>query len=172
MGLDDDCILGNGALHDRFRLATEILGALVSNAPRPLSMAQLEDHTGRPAKELVKLCGSLWGALLMRPDASIRDGWVLAGPPNAITLEDIFRCVLESQPGRSKVIAAKPDNPDRTHHDVDLLVMQATMAINQSVFQHLRQFSLDRLKASASSMSAFSRHVQRRSRYDAIPDFA
>jgi hypothetical protein len=33
-----------------------------------------------------------------------------------------------------------------------LLVMQATMSINQSVFQHLRQFSLDRLKMSAAGI--------------------
>lgn len=172
MDLDGDYILGNGALHDRFRLATAILGALVSNAPRPMSMSQLEDHTGRPAKELVKLCGNLWRALLMRPDASLHDGWVLAGPPNAVTLEDVFRCVLDTQPGHRKTTTAKADHPDRTHHDVDLLVMQATMAINQSVFQHLRRFSLDRLKASASGMSSFSQHARRRSRYGAMPDFA
>ena len=33
-----------------------------------------------------------------------------------------------------------------------MLVMQATMGINQSIFQHLRQFSLDRLKISAAGM--------------------
>jgi len=38
----DDYILGNGALHERFRLTTEILGALVSCAPRSLTIAQLQ----------------------------------------------------------------------------------------------------------------------------------
>jgi len=171
MNVVDNCILGNGALHDRFRLATEILGALVSHAPRPLSMAQLAEHTGRPAKELVKLCGSLWRALLMRPDSTVRDGWVLAGRPSAVTLEDVFRCVVDMPSGRAKV-APKASPADRTHHDVDLLVMQATMAINQSVFQHLRQFPLDRLRSSASSSSAYNQFARRRAQYDAMPDLA
>ena len=147
----DDYILGNGALHDRFRITTEILGALVSSAPRPVSIAQLESYTGRPAKELVKLCGALWRAMLMRPEAKSRNLWALNCEPSSVTLEDVFRCVIAAQPVPVKTTEARPQNLDRIHHDVDLLVMQATMAINQSVFQHLRQFSLDRLKISTAA---------------------
>jgi hypothetical protein len=56
--------------------------------------------------------------------------------------------------------------PQRFQHDADLLVMQAAMAINQSVFQHLRQFSLDRLKVSSAAaypIPSSSRHSSRRS---------
>lgn len=37
-------------------------------------------------------------------------------------------------------------------NEVDLVVMQAMIAINQNVFKHLRQFSLDRLKISSAGM--------------------
>jgi DNA-binding IscR family transcriptional regulator len=159
----DDYILGNGALHDRFRITTEILGALVSSAPRPVSIAQLESYTGRPAKELVKLCGALWRAMLMRPEAKSRKLWALNCEPSSVTLEDVFRCVIATQPSRAKTVEAPPPpvNTDRNHHDVDLLVMQATMAINQSVFMHLRQFSLDRLKISAAAKPPERKHYQR-----------
>ena len=33
-----------------------------------------------------------------------------------------------------------------------MLVMQATMGIHQSIFQHLRQFSLDRLQVAAAGV--------------------
>jgi hypothetical protein len=168
----DDYILGNGALHDRFRLTTEILGALVSSAPRPVSIAQLESYTGRPAKELIKLCGSLWQAMLMRPEAKSRHVWTLNCEPSSVTLEDVFRCVIASQPGRGKPAdASTPANTDRNHHDVDLLVMQATMAINQSVFKHLRQFSLDRLKISAAAKPPAAKQAMRTSSCDNVDNF-
>ncbi len=150
----DDYILGNGALHERFRLTTEILGALVSCAPRSLTMAQLQSYTGRPAKELAKLCSALWRAMLTKPDKDVQGSWTLACSPNAVTLEDVFRCVIATQPQPGKTTtmpAAKADEMDQRQHDIDLLVSQATMAINQSVFKHLRQFSLDRLKVSAAA---------------------
>lgn len=169
----DDYILGNGALHDRFRITTEILGALVSSAPRPVSIAQLESYTGRPAKELVKLCGSLWRAMLMRPEPKSRHLWTLSCEPSSVTLEDVFRCVIAPPPGRAKTVEAPPPvNADRNHHDVDLLVMQATMAINQSVFKHLRQFSLDRLKiSSAAKPPTRHQYTRRGSSHDNVHDF-
>lgn len=167
----DDYILGNGALHERFRVTTEILGALVSNAPRPVSIAQLESYTGRPAKELAKLCAGLWRAMLLRPAGKLRNVWTLSCEPSSVTLEDVFRCVVAAEPGRSKAAVERPVEPDRTRHDVDLLVMQATMAINQSVFQHLRRFSLDRLKISAAAKPPRSKHAQRSVRYDNVYDF-
>ena len=147
----EDCILGNSALHDRFFATTEILARLVSSAPRAVSLAQLEDLTGRSAKELTKLCTALSRAGLLRVDADAQDKWALTCDPSFVTLEDVFRCALAEQQGRSKT-AAKAGAQDRAPNDVDLLVMQAMIAINQSVFKHLRQFSLDRLKISAAGM--------------------
>ena len=146
----EDCILGNSALHDRFFATTEILARLVSSAPRAVSMAQLEDATGRPEKELAKLCTALSRAGLLRQDAQAPGKWTLTCDPSLVTLEDVFRCVMSEQQTRSR--SAKSAAADRTPNDVDLLVMQAMIAINQSVFKHLRQFSLDRLKISAAGM--------------------
>lgn len=146
----EDCILGNSALHDRFFATTEILARLVSSAPHAVSMAQLEDATGRPEKELAKLCAALFRAGLLRQDEQAPDKWTLTCDSSLVTLEDVFRCVMSEQQTRSR--SAKSAAADRVPNDVDLLVMQAMIAINQSVFKHLRQFSLDRLKISAAGM--------------------
>lgn len=151
----EDCILGNSALHDRFFATTEILAKLVSSAPRAVSITQLEDTTGRTAKELAKLCTALARAGLLRQDGQSVDQWTLTCDPSFVTLEDVFRCVLAEQQVRKS--GAKASAPERAPNDVDLLVMQAMIAINQSVFKHLRQFSLDRLKISAAGMFPTSR---------------
>lgn len=152
----EDCILGNSALHDRFFATTEILARLVSGAPRAVSMAQLEAATGRPEKELAKLCAALSRDGLLRQDAQMPDRWTLTCDPSLVTLEDVFRCVMSEQHARSRKAAA-----DRAPNDVDLLVMQAMIAINQSVFKQLRQFSLDRLKISAAGMFPSPRRALR-----------
>lgn len=144
----EDCILGNGALHERFLATTDILARLVSSAPRAVGIAQLEEETGRSAKDLAKLCAALARAGLLRQDPIEADKWALTCDPSLVTLEDVFRCALAGQHGRGK---ARNKN-GRATSDVDLLVMQAMIAINQSVFKHLRQFSLDRLKISAAGM--------------------
>jgi len=77
----DHYILCDGALHDRFLTATEILGCLVSRAPRPVSIAELEGDTGHPATELLKLCKGLQRAALLMPHESLRDAWMLACAP-------------------------------------------------------------------------------------------
>lgn len=167
----DNFILGNGILHDRFRLATEILAAAASHAPQPMTQADFEHHTGRDEKDVGKLCALLEraGLLAVQGDA----GWTLAYPPNTITLEDVFRCVVDGQSSRSK--AVRVGSAECKSHDVELLMMQATMEINQSVFKLLRRFSLDRLKprsASAASCTSFGSHVFSRSRYDDSLDLA
>ncbi|HYD81944.1 MAG TPA: Rrf2 family transcriptional regulator [Paucimonas sp.] len=164
----DNFILGNGALHDRFRLATEILAAAASAAPRALALADFERHTGRGEKDLAKLCTVLERAGLLRAEDGA--GWKLAYPASTITLEDVFRCVLDAQSCRGK--AARAGRAESKSHDVDLLMMQATMEINQSVFKLLRRFTLDRLNSRASSMASFGSHYFNRSRYDESPDFA
>ncbi len=148
MAIADDCILGNGALHDRFLLATEILTALVSSAPCPLSFAQLESDTGHPLTALEQSCAGLLGTQMIQEHADMPGHWVLACDPARVTLEDVFRCVLVQQASPRRLFAVRRRNPQRRYHDVDLLITQATIAINQSVFQHLRQFPLERLKIS------------------------
>jgi DNA-binding IscR family transcriptional regulator len=169
----DNFILGNGALHDRFRLATEILAAAASRAPNALTQAEFEQHTGRDEKEVSKVCGLLERAgLLCAEDKEHHSGWKLAYPPNTITLEDVFRCVLDGQSSRSK--AVRVGSAESKSHDVELLMMQATMEINQSVFKLLRRFSLDRLKprGASASLTSFGSHYFNRSRYDDSLDLA
>ncbi len=144
----EDYILGNGALHKRFFATTEILARLVSSAPRAVSITQLEADTGRSNKDLAKLCAALARAGLLRRDPIEPGKWALACDPSQVTLEDVFRCALAGQPARRAARRVQ----GRASSDVDLLVMQAVIAINQSVFKHLRQFSLDRLKVSAAGM--------------------
>lgn len=148
MVIADDCILGIGALHDQFLLATEILTALVSSAPDALSTVQLVNDTGRPLKALEKACDGLLRTQVIRRHESLSGHWVLACEPDGVTLEDVLRCVVVQQTSRRRLPPVRRRDPQRRYHDVDLLVTQATMAINQSVFQHLRQFSLHRLKIS------------------------
>lgn len=150
----DNYILGDSALYARLCMITSVLGKFVSSMPRAVSLQQLEEQTGRPARELVKLCNLLCRENLLLPHPDRPHSWMLACEASQVTLEDAFRCAVAEQasrarPGRQK---SAPENADGVQREVDLLVMQATMGINQSVFQHLRQFSLDRLKVSAAGM--------------------
>lgn len=144
-----DYLLGNASLHARFFATTEILAKLVSRAPRAVSIAQLASETGRPARELGKLCHALGRAGVLSQAAPGSDQWRLTGDPSQVTLEDVFRCIVEQQtPPRSGKAAAAAEETAPT--DVDLLLMQAMIAINQNVSTLLRRFSLDRVKASSS----------------------
>lgn len=166
----EDYILGNSALHDRFFATTEILARIVASAPRAVSLGQLEEASGRPAKQILKLCARLVRANLLCHDTNGAHKWMLTCNPSMVTLEDVFRCVMtENQGARSTSSASAPE---RVRSDVDLLVMQAMIAINQSVFKHLRQFSLDRLKISAAGMFPAPRRALRDPGLDEIVDFA
>jgi DNA-binding IscR family transcriptional regulator len=146
----DDCILGTGASYDRFVATTEILARLVSSAPRAVGMAQLEESTGRRSTELRRLCSGLERAGLLRADGQPAQKWTLGRDPSQVTLEDVYRCVVSEQAPKKKGI--RDASQERPSNDVNLFVMQAMIAVNQSVFKHLRQFSLDRLKISAAAM--------------------
>jgi len=154
-GADHD-ILGNSVLYARLCLMTEVLGKFVSSAPRAIDLARLEKETGRPAKELAKLCALLCRERLLRPHDDQPGSWMLACEPSAVTLEDAFRCALAVQVTRTARQKAKSGV---VRPEVSLLVMQAAMGLNQSVFQHLRQFSLDRLRVSASGMISSQRSM-------------
>lgn len=142
--MTNDYLLGNAALHARFIATTEILAKLVYRAPRAVSIAWLEAETGRSARELGKLCVALERAGVLCQDRQCGNQWRLAGEPSQVTLEDVFRAVAEqAAPARAgKTAAAVPS-------DVDLLLMQAMIAINQSVSTQLRRFTLDRVKISS-----------------------
>lgn len=147
----DHYLLGNAALHARLCLVTEVLGKFVSGAPRAVGIAQLEKQTGRPARELQKLCAMLCREGLLQPYPQQAQHWTLACEASQVTLEDVFRCVVAEKAARERPKPV-PEAADTPRREVDLLLMQATMGIQQSVFQHLRRFSLDRLKVGAVGM--------------------
>lgn len=169
--MTEDFILGDSALHQRLCAITEILGKFVACAPRQLSIWHLVESTGRSEFDLEKLCAGLARAALLQSNPQVAGSWSLACAPDQVTLEDVFRCAMAEQPAVGQQALPVPlplsgHRPQRQQHDADLLVTQAAMAINQSVFLHLRQFSLDRLKISSSASFAAprsSRHISRRS---------
>jgi hypothetical protein len=156
MNAIDGFLLGDSALHARLCVATEVLCHFVSCAPHSLTLDQLKRQTRMPARDLMKLCATLCREQVLRPDSEQPQCWVLACETSELTLEDAFRCVVSEQSGRARAAKrralAKQPQADTIHREVDMLLMQATMGINQRVFQHLRQFSLDRLKVTAAGM--------------------
>lgn len=168
MTVANDFIFGSGRLHERFCAITELLGKLVSVAPSALSLAQMKLHTGRSSREISKhFLDLVRGGLLLETS----DGyWRLAVDPAVLTLEDVYRCVTARPELRSISPARLADH--HPNHAVDLLLMQAALAINQSVRQHLRQFSLDRLKPAASVPFPPGRHRVHGLNYNGVPDLA
>lgn len=147
-------ILGNDALYTHLYLVTEVLGKFVSRAPRALTIAQLEQETGRNPKELLKLCKRLCQEQLLQPHPEQPQCWLLACHASTVTLADAFRCVIAERrtPMRTDRKKTNTQPAARMQREIDLLVTQAAMGINQSVFQYLRQFSLDCLKVSVGGM--------------------
>ena len=139
-------IFGSDALYARLCLATEVLGKLVSCAPNAVGIDELTAATRGTSGEVRKLCRALCNdGLLMRAPGR-RTGWRLACDPSTVTLEDAFRCLVTQQPSRARGTPAATEEESSVESEVDVLVMQATMTINQSVLQLLRRFSLDRLR--------------------------
>ncbi len=147
----DDYIFGNELLHKRLCVTAEILGELVLHAPRSLNIERMARYTGHSEKELTKLCRSLGRAGLLQRDPTVDSEWRLACDPSEVTLEDVFRSLIARQPRCNKQTAASLES-GCPQSEVNLLMMQATMGINQSVYTYLRQFSLDRIKVSTNSM--------------------
>jgi DNA-binding IscR family transcriptional regulator len=167
----DDYIFGNGVLHERFRLTTQVLAVMVASAPRSLGVSQLQKTTQRPARELGKLCEGLQEAGLLKPDPAARGNWLLACQPSEVTLEDVYRFVITAH-------GAQPDPQDSSNEpieqlllDAELLVIQATMAVNQGIARQLRQFTLDRLRASSAAKPPVSKQAIRDALYDNEYDF-
>ncbi len=154
----DEFILGDQLLHARFFTAIELLAQIVIATPRSVTTTKLAEALGQPVRVVRALLQSLSKSELVCADGKIKDAWYCAGTLNAITLADIFRCVSSSMPdsvlGRKRKcdLAAAGSSRSITQQSVDLLLMQATMAVNQVVLQHLQQFDLGRLRAVASTV--------------------
>ncbi len=139
-------IFSAGILHEQFCATTDLLSKLVAAAPHAMTLAQLHSATGRDARTLSRLCADLLHDGLIVGTAG--GAYRLERDPADVTLEDVYRCVIGTPSQRAKAVPNTPQH--HASHAVDLLLMQAALAIGQSVQQHLRQFSLDRLKPAGS----------------------
>ncbi len=129
-------------MDQKFRITTEILELFVNNPSQDLSISYLVEYTGHTTRAVTQICRKLQIAGLVQPAKNSSKVWMLTCDPSSITLEDVYRGMMANQqPTQSRT------NPEADRaRSVDLLIMQATMEVNQSIFQHLRQFSLGRPK--------------------------
>ena len=154
-------IFGNQQLHARFSMAIELLARIVIANPRPVTTAALSESFGHNARSVRALLSSLHQSGLLNQDEKTRDAWYCAAPLGTITLADVFRSVAIGTTDTSRRKKAEPAGDEMrsaAQQSVELLLMQATMAINQVVLQHLQAFDLGRLKAvrASSGMHSFS----------------
>lgn len=151
-------IFGDQQLHVRFFTAIELLAQIVISTPRPVSEIALCEALGKPMRVVRALLHSLCKSGLVSQDEKAKDAWYCAGTLGAITLADIFRCVSSATVESAALRKRKSDitlsvaSRTTTQQSVDLLLMQATMAVNQVVLRHLQQFDLGRLRAVASAV--------------------
>ncbi len=152
-------IFGDQLLHSRFSTAIELLVRIVIAHPRSVTTAALCETTGQTSRQVRALLNSLHQSGLLHQDHKNKDAWHCPASLNVVTLADVFRSIAtvipeSSASRRKKHDVAEPDEiRSAAQQSVDLLLMQATMAINQVVLQHLQAFDLGRLKAVASSGS-------------------
>jgi DNA-binding IscR family transcriptional regulator len=150
-------IFGDQLLHSRFSTAIELLVRIVIAHPRPVTTAALCETVGQTPRQVRALLNSLHQSGLLHQDHKNKDAWHCPVSLNAVTLADVFCSVATAMPEsgaarRKKQDVAEPDEiRSAARQSVDLLLMQATMAINQVVLQHLQAFDLGKLKAVASS---------------------
>ncbi|MGH8807911.1 MAG: Rrf2 family transcriptional regulator [Noviherbaspirillum sp.] len=161
-------LLGDQLLHARFSLAIELLLRIVIANPRPVTTSVLAAAVAQPPRTVRALLANLHQSGLLCQDEKNKDAWSCAAALSTITLADVFRSVagaMHESASRKKKDDATLDDESRSaaQQSVDLLLMQATMAINQVVLQHLQTFDLGRLKALASSSASYPFHSRPRS---------
>lgn len=159
-------------LFERFFIATEIVAELLSNAPHAVCFKQLEGATGRSVNELMILCSDMEYAGLLRRDPFAFDRWTLTCDADTVTLEDVFRCLLFEQRTAATPVEGACNAECAPPNDVHLLIMQAMIAINQSVFRHLREYALNRHKIGAAGMPPLHRQRHHAFILDNVFEFA
>lgn len=158
-------IFGDQLLHARFATAIELIANTVLAYPRSITSARLAEVLGRPVRTLTPILRGLHQAGLIEKSDSSPDAWYCGTSLGRITLADVFCSVAEvpcAAPRRGS--DADCDTRSGAQQSVDLLLMQATMAINQVVFQRLQGFDLERLRALSGSGSLESVYARTRLR--------
>lgn len=148
---NEEFILGNATLHLQLSTALAVMTQLICNASHPPTAQQLSETLDVSLRYLRKLLRTLSDGGLLKPHEKNADTWTCTRAPHAISLADIYYCLVsEKEEGKAPFIAAA--QADASTSSAELLMMQATMAINQIVLQHLQRFDLGRLKVAESAM--------------------
>ncbi|MGE5649352.1 Rrf2 family transcriptional regulator [Noviherbaspirillum sp. UKPF54] len=148
---NEEFILGNASLHLQLSTALEVMTQIICNASHPPSAAQLAESLELSVRYLRKLLRALTAGGLLKPHEAHQDCWICTRAPHAISLADIYHC-LDTVREESAAPFVAPPQTDAVTSSADLLMMQATVSINQIVLQHLQRFDLGRLKAAESAM--------------------
>lgn len=143
-------MLGNPELHLQLATALSVMTQLICNASNPPSAQQLSETLEVSVRHLRKLMRTLAKNDLLKPHDRNPDTWVCTRPPHTISLADIYHGLSEKEEESKPYVA--PPQADASVAASELLMMQATMSINQVVLQQLQQFDLGRLKIAESAM--------------------
>ena len=152
----NEFIFGDQQLHSRFSMAIELLSRIVIATPRSISTTALVEELKQPLRIVRAVLDNLYKSGLVCQDEKCKDSWFCTWALGTITLADIFRCMAPAPgnamiPQKRKCGSATAADRTASQQSVDLLLMQATMAINQVVLRHLQQFDLGRLRALTST---------------------
>ena len=144
----DHYILGSNVLHKRFYASTVILAQFVSAAPKSISLLQLEVQTKFSLIDILEISCNLVRAGIIAPHKHSYQSWMLMPDVKALTLHDVYSCVLEtqSQDTASRKMPIRSIRLERkSHQTIDIVITQAVMELNQKTAQVLRKFPVDRL---------------------------
>lgn len=150
MANNGEFMLGNPELHLQLSTALSVMTQLICNASNPPSAQQLSESLEVSVRHLRKMLRTLTNGGLLEPHARHPDTWACTRPPHTISLADIYHCLVEKEEAAAPYVA--PPQADASTAASELLMMQATMSINQVVLQQLQQFDLGRLKIAESAM--------------------
>lgn len=143
----EEYLLGNATLHLQLSTSLAIMSQLVCNSRKPPTASQLAENLEVSPRYLRKQLRLLTTGGLVEPCQDQVDTWRCTRPPHTISLADIYSCLLEELPR-----GADTSTAGCTPTSADILMMQATVTVNQLVLQQLQHFDLGRLKIAESAM--------------------
>ncbi|MBT2557045.1 Rrf2 family transcriptional regulator [Hymenobacter sp. ISL-91] len=109
-------------MNTRFAVATHIMAYLAHSAGQPVSSDVLAGSAGTHPVVVRRLLGTLRTAGLVRSQRGAGGGTLLARPPAAISLLDVYRAMQQAEPDLFQVGSTTPN------HKCDLgRVMQLTL---------------------------------------------
>ncbi len=165
----DEYLLGNASLHVQLSTALAVMTQLICNASQPPTAQQLSESMELSLRYLRKLLRTLSAGGLLKQHEAKHDTWVCTRPPHTISLADVYQCLaVDKEEAAAPFVAAPQANAAGSSSD--LLMMQATMSINQIVLQHLQQFDLGRLKLAESAMM-FTASLREKARHRGRPAY-